>query len=398
MVTAGSSSSKASTIWAAAAASSPAESRIGLRTCSSNRSTARAASSRSARSVSRASDSRSPSGRPNSSRCNAVRTSSMSPAVYRVWPSTSRPIRIPSRSTAWISDAGTPLAVANPSSVRSSASSPASSARFGDRGRQVGVGVAELAADHPPDRLERQPLLLELADPPDARGVRVAVPGDPALPLRLRQEPAGLVVADGVDRDVARGGELLDAVPHDRSLYESRAHTFTPNARTEVRAAAGRRRATMRRVKHARPISLTRRARVRRRDDGRGHGAEDPVRRRQLRRAAVPAAVLQRHRAAARHRAARARPAAVPRPLRRDREQLRRVPGADDVPDARGRLDLRRPLRVLLLRQRDPADGLRGRNRGGVMDARGETCALVRPRPDPPHLRHDQLGPVRRSC
>ena len=32
------------------------------------------------------------------------------------------------------------------------------------------------------------------------------------------------------------------------------------------------------------------------------------------------------------------------------------------------------------------------------MDARGETCALVRPRPDAPHLRHDELGPASPSC
>ena len=50
----------------------------------------------------------------------------------------------------------------------------------------------------------------------DPFGVAVVVPGDPALPGRRRDEAAGLVVADGVDRDVARGRELLHAIPHDR--------------------------------------------------------------------------------------------------------------------------------------------------------------------------------------
>ena len=122
-----------------------------LRTCSSNRSTARAASSRSARSASRASDSRSPSGRPNSSRCSAVRTSSMSPVVYRVCPPTSRPMRIPSRSTAWINDAGTPLASANPSRVSRSASSPASS-------RASAIAAARSASASPSSPCTTRPI------------------------------------------------------------------------------------------------------------------------------------------------------------------------------------------------------------------------------------------------
>jgi hypothetical protein len=66
-------------------------------------------------SASRASPRRSPSGSPNSRRRSAVRTSSVSAGVYRICPSTGRPIRIPSRSTAWINDAGTPLVAAKSS-------------------------------------------------------------------------------------------------------------------------------------------------------------------------------------------------------------------------------------------------------------------------------------------
>ena len=78
----------ATTIWSAASPSEPAVSRIGLRTCSSNSSTARSARPCIAASASRASESRSPSGSPNSNSRSAVRTSSMSEAVYRSTPST----------------------------------------------------------------------------------------------------------------------------------------------------------------------------------------------------------------------------------------------------------------------------------------------------------------------
>ena len=61
--------------------------------------------------------SRSPSGRPNSSSRSAVRTSSMSPACSAPRRRRGRPIRIPSRSTAWINDAGTPLDAGEASSV-----------------------------------------------------------------------------------------------------------------------------------------------------------------------------------------------------------------------------------------------------------------------------------------
>ena len=51
---------------------------------------------------------------------------------------------MPSRSTAWISEAGTPLGCENRSSVRSSSLVGPAAGR-GDGGREVGVGGAELA-------------------------------------------------------------------------------------------------------------------------------------------------------------------------------------------------------------------------------------------------------------
>jgi hypothetical protein len=93
-------------------------------------------------------------------------------------------------------------------------------ASFGDSGRKVGIRVGELPSDDPPDRLERQTLPLEIADPTDPLGMDLVVPGDASLTFGLWQEVPRLVVANRVHRDVAGGGQLLDAVPHDRSLYE----------------------------------------------------------------------------------------------------------------------------------------------------------------------------------
>jgi hypothetical protein len=57
---------------------------------------------------------------------------------------------------------------------------------------------------------------LERADLADALGVLGCVPRDASLPLGRGKQTARLVVADGVDRDITRGGELLDPIPHDR--------------------------------------------------------------------------------------------------------------------------------------------------------------------------------------
>ena len=199
---------------------SPAVSRIGSRTLASNRSTARTASRRSASSASRARPSRSPTGRPNSSRRNAVRITSASAAEYRTSPSTRRPIVIPSRSTAWISDAGTPEADGQIVEGEDRVVGDPRAARDRDGGREIGVRGTELAAHHPPDRGKGQALALQIADPPDPLGVPVVVPGHAAFARRLRQEPARLIEAHGVDRHVAGRRELFDPVPHDRTLYE----------------------------------------------------------------------------------------------------------------------------------------------------------------------------------
>ena len=144
---------------------------------------------------------------------------------------------MPSRSTAWISDAGTPERSANPS--RSSSSSTRVPQLLGDGRREVGVGLAELAADDPADRREGEPLALEVADPPDPRGVFGAVPRDPALAIGLRQQPARLVVPDRVDRHVARGRELLHPIPHDQTLYECALERSTRPLQAHLRRPPG---------------------------------------------------------------------------------------------------------------------------------------------------------------
>src|SRR5262249_55471815 len=107
-------------------------------------------------------------------------------------------------------------------------------AGFGHGRREIRVGLPELATEHAPDRLERQPLALEIADPSDPLGVDVVVPRHATLPLRLGEQTPRLVVADGVDRDVAGRRQLLDPIlhgryfmavpsrwaPHDHALYE----------------------------------------------------------------------------------------------------------------------------------------------------------------------------------
>ena len=85
-----------------------------------------------------------------------------------------------------------------------------------DRRGQVGVAAIQLAGEHAADHRERQAAFLHRADPPKELGVVGAVQRHPALAARRRQQALRPVEAHGVDRDVAFGGELLDAVLHDR--------------------------------------------------------------------------------------------------------------------------------------------------------------------------------------
>src|SRR5204863_4981356 len=59
---------------------------------------------------------------------------------------------------------------------------------FSDGGGKVGVRIGELPSEDPPDRLERQTLPLEIADPTDPLGVDLVVPGDASLTFGLWQE------------------------------------------------------------------------------------------------------------------------------------------------------------------------------------------------------------------
>ena len=86
----------------------------------------------------------------------------------------------------------------------------------GDRRGQVGVGSFQVVAEDPGDRREREALAPERPHLADPLHVALVVPGDAALALGRWDEATGLVVADRVDRDVTRGRELLDAVPHER--------------------------------------------------------------------------------------------------------------------------------------------------------------------------------------
>jgi hypothetical protein len=121
---------------------------------------------------------------------------------------------MPSRSTAWINEAGTPLRLANPPARGARPRAPA--ARRRDRDREIGVGRVQPVTQHALDGRERETTASQLANLADPFDVALVVPGDPALPRGSRNETSGLVVADRVDRDVTSGRELLDAIPHDR--------------------------------------------------------------------------------------------------------------------------------------------------------------------------------------
>ena len=299
---------------------------------------------------------------------------------------------MPSRSTAWISEAGTPEAAASSSrvSVAASSSAPAPRATATAAARSASRRI-ELAAEHAADRGQGQPLALQLADPADPLGVGVVVPGHATFARRLRQEPARLVEAHGVDRHVAGGRQLFDPIPHDQTLYECALQPSHHALERRTGAAPGYdapREARSSRGRHRR------RARLRVRDDGARHRPEEPVRRRGLQqRAPVPPALLHGHRAAARHRAAGRRAAAVLRPVPGVGQQLRRVPRAHDVPDAGRRVVLRQRLRVVLLRERGAAARVRDRRPPLCLWMLGGLAgAVVRARTDAAGLRHDQLG------
>ena len=137
------------------------------------------------------------------------------------------------------------------------------------------------------------------------------------------------------------------------------------------------------------------RARVRDRHDGDRYGVEAALRLGRLGRPApVPAALLHRRGAAARHGAAARAPAAVPRRVRAGGgAQLRRVPGRDDVRDARRSLDLRRRLRPLLLGERAAAHRLRDGDRRDALRRERRPRPVLRARAHAARLRHRELGP-----
>ena len=74
--------------------------------------------------------------------------------------------------------------------------------------------------DDPSDRGQGQPFPLQGADLADPIRMLRAVPSDTALSNGNGEQPERLVVPNGVDGNVARGGELLHPVPHDQPLYE----------------------------------------------------------------------------------------------------------------------------------------------------------------------------------
>ena len=327
-VTAGRSAWNASTICAAATASVPAVSRIGLRTCSSNRSTARTARPRIASSASRASAEQ-VSERQTELEQPERRADHLDVAgrVPRLTVDASCPIRIPSRSTAWISEAGTPLADGERVEGHELASSAAPRRARPRRPRRDRRRRARARRHHPADRGEREPLPCRARILPDPLGVLVAVPGDATFRVRLGQQPARLVVADGVDRDVAGRRELLDPIPHDRALYEcsltrsSLSHRRllgTIGRRTGPRGYDAPRESQFVARAGLEPSPWTG-ARVPLRDAAGRRRQKAPCAGGDWATAASTGCVLHRHRAAVRDRAARRRAPALLRRVRRPR-------------------------------------------------------------------------------
>jgi hypothetical protein len=91
-----------------------------------------------------------------------------------------------------------------------------------DCGRERRVGGVELAVDHARDECEREAARPQFPDAREPFEMLGAVPGDPAVALGRGQEPALLVEANRVDRDVGLAGEILDAPPGVRHECDSR--------------------------------------------------------------------------------------------------------------------------------------------------------------------------------
>ena len=205
-----------------------------------------------------------------------MRISSISAIAYRGSPSgPGRPIVMPSRSTAWISDAGTPDASAKASSVRCAAvmspsprSAATAAARSSSAAPSPSITRAIAASDRPLPCRSR------------IRRIRstwpLAVERHAALAFGRRDQAPRLVVADGVDRHVARRRDLLHAVPHESTLYESALERSAAarTARGTGLGCAGEARLPRDRAE--------RRDRLHARDDGVRRGGQGPVRERRL--------------------------------------------------------------------------------------------------------------------
>ena len=183
----------------------------------------------------------------------------MSADVYRApsWPL--RPSRMPSRSTAWISEAGAAsgrelvegeerpgIDVVVPPRVHSAVTAAPTGSRHPSRPsppRPPPPGRRPPARAHPrPPVGSPRGRPLRCSDRISAMRSACSGPYQATQPLpragRATARPRS-VVADRVDRDVTRGSELLHAVPHDRTLYES---SLAGSRRRAVTAAGSPRR------------------------------------------------------------------------------------------------------------------------------------------------------------
>ena len=271
----------------------------------------------------------------------------------------------------------------------------------GDGGREVRIGHAQLAADHAPDRRQRQPFALERPDLGDPLDVFGAVPGHASFAFGLREQPARLVVAHGVDRDVADRGQLFHAVPHDQTLYECSLTRSSGTACRGFRARApGLRCARMKRV--ARPVVslgvvlacvIGTMALGTALKSPCASGSWSDVRQYRFLCYSDIVPLLATEQLFERG----GRPP-LPRRMRGPRgPELRRVPGGHDVLHPRRGVALGRRLHPLLLRERPDAAGLCRAGRGVPLRDERLARALLRAGAHPGDLRHDELGPARRG-
>ena len=107
----------------------------------------------------------------------------------------------------------------------------------GDRGGERRVRRVELAVEQAADQCERQPSVLEVADPGQPFLVLGPVPGDAPLPPGRREQPALLVEADRVDRDARRPGQIGDPEIGDGARGPG---ASTPEGSADVLAATSR--------------------------------------------------------------------------------------------------------------------------------------------------------------